>query len=198
MITSKRDYKYYLACDKAALGKEKLVFPRPFTDEIWKFERLMRKYEYINNCKTGIVWKAVKQLINIRYKKLSLKLGFSIAINTFGPGLSIGHYGTIIVNSHASIGKNCRILANVTVGATNGSTRCPKIGDNVFIGDGAKIIGDVEIADNIAIGANAVIVKSFLEPQITLGGGLAKKISSKGSAENVILATDMVDKKGND
>jgi serine O-acetyltransferase len=53
----------------------------------------------------------------------------------------------------------------------------------VYIAPGAKIYGAIEIADNIAIGANAVVNKSFLEPNITIAGVPARKISDKGSTE---------------
>ena len=99
----------------------------------------------------------------------------------FGPGLSIAHYGTIVVNSNAKIGKNCRIQEGVNIGAS-GNERAPQIGDNVFIGSGAKIIGDIVIADGIAIGAGAIVVKSFTDKNITIAGNPAKKISDHGSA----------------
>ena len=103
----------------------------------------------------------------------------------FGPGLSIAHYGTIVVNDAARVGKNCRIHEGVNIGATNGSLRAPQIGDNVFIGTGAKIIGDLTIADDVAIGANAVVVKSITEKGVTYGGIPAKKISANNSHSNL-------------
>ena len=56
-----------------------------------------------------------------------------------------------------------------------------KIGNNVYIAPGVKILPDAEIADNIRIGANAVVTKSFLEPGITIAGVPAVKISDKGN-----------------
>lgn len=106
----------------------------------------------------------------IRYRKLSLKLGFSIPINTFGPGLSIVHYGTIIVNSAARIGKNCRLHACVNIGASRGSKRAPRIGDNVYIGPSAVIFGDICIANNVTIGANATVNKDCREANAVLAG----------------------------
>ena len=103
----------------------------------------------------------------------------------FGPGLSIAHYGTIVVSTAARVGKNCRLHEGVNIGATNGSSRAPQIGDNVFIGTGAKIIGDITIADDVAIGANAVVVKSIQEQGITVGGVPAKKISVNNSHSNL-------------
>jgi serine O-acetyltransferase len=119
------------------------------------------------------------------FHKYSVKLGFSIPLNVFGPGLSIAHYGTIVVSDAAKVGKNCRIHEGVNIGATNGSFKAPEIGDNVFIGTGAKIIGDITIADDVAIGANAVVVKSILEKGVTYGGVPAKKISANNSHANL-------------
>ena len=123
----------------------------------------------------------------MKLHKNSVKLGFSIPINVFGPGLSIAHYGTIVVNSAARVGKNCRIQEGVNIGATNGQRSAPKIGDNVFIGTGAKIIGDVTVASDVAIGANAVVVKSITEQGTTWGGVPARKISDNSSRQNLAL-----------
>jgi serine O-acetyltransferase len=76
----------------------------------------------------------------------------------------------------------------VNIGSTNGS-KAPKLGNNVFIGTGAKIIGDITIADNVAIGANAVVVKSITEPGTTWGGIPAKKISDHDSRSNMPYIT---------
>lgn len=184
MITSKKEYKYYLNCDKIALGKD-YDRPKIIGDEIWQFERLMRKAEYYKNCSKNIFTKAYSKWLQFLYYKKRLKLGFSIPLNVFGPGLSIAHYGTIVVNGNARIGKNCRIQECTTIGATNGSTVAPVLGDNIFIGSGARIIGNIYIANNIAIGANAVVNKTFEEEGITIAGVPAKKISDKNSFLNL-------------
>lgn len=56
----------------------------------------------------------------------------------------------------------------------------PTIGDNVYICTGAKIVGDVAIADNVIVGANALVNKSILQPGVTVGGIPAKIISEHG------------------
>lgn len=61
------------------------------------------------------------------------------------------------------------IQTGVTIGTTNGSTIAPIIGDNVFLGDGCKILGSITIAKNVAIGANAVVIKSITEEGISWG-----------------------------
>ena len=56
------------------------------------------------------------------------------------------------------------------MGTTNGSNRAPVLGNNIFLGDGCKIIGDISIANDVNIGANAVVVKSITEPKTSWGG----------------------------
>ena len=185
MIKTRSDYIRYLKSDAIALGKTRKR-PQLFGDEIWKFERCLRKKEYYS---TFLGMKRVLFLVPLilnrfNFKRLSLKLGFSIPAGVFDEGLGIVHYGHIVVSDGAKIGKNCRIHEGVNIGATNGSEKAATIGDNVFISTGAKIIGEVTIADDVAIAANAVVVKSITEQGTTWGGIPAKKISDNDSHSN--------------
>lgn len=65
-----------------------------------------------------------------------------------------------IIHCDAVVGKNCTIFQNVTIGS-DGHGNVPVIGDNFFIGAGATLIGDIRIGDNVIIGANALVNKSF-------------------------------------
>ncbi|MHC1757646.1 MAG: serine O-acetyltransferase [Methanosarcina sp.] len=124
---------------------------------------------------------------------MSIHLGYSIPINVFGPGLCIAHRGTIVVNKDSRVGENCRIHACTNIGSGRDSILlAPKIGNGVYIGPGAKIFGNIEIADNIAIGANSVVNKSFYEKGISIAGVPAKKINNKGSDGLVVSATKIV------
>jgi serine O-acetyltransferase len=118
MILSKKDYKIFLDADRKALNKPKLsikiIVSEYFTrDFLWKFQRLLRKCEYLKNVKApnSFFFKLIYFYYKVKFKNLSLKLGFSIPENVFGPGLAILHYGTIVVNQRAKIGNNCRIHA---------------------------------------------------------------------------------------
>lgn len=182
MIQSKSDYKRYLEQDKKAMRLQSLSLSNKFLNFIspnliWKFEKLLRKVEYYKNCKNKGISKIYYYYLKYKFKKLSLKLGFSIPPNVFGPGLAIVHYGTIVINSNARIGENCRIHVCVNIGASGGSLKAPQIGNNVYIAPGAKIFGDIKIADNIAISANTVVNKSFDEDGILIAGNPAKKIT---------------------
>lgn len=194
MISSYSDLQYYLACDKASLGITRR-YPRFMSDDIWRFEILMRWREYLTNVSKGlfcsICFRIADAFLHYLYKRRSIKLGFSIPLNTFGPGLAIVHYGTIVVAENSVIGCNCRIHEGVTLGATNKSFMAPILGDNVFIGSGAKIIGNVHIASNTQIAANAVVIKD-IEQVGTWGGVPAKLISANDSSLNLIRGTELV------
>ena len=194
MIKSKEDYEFYLAADKLALAiKHKR--PRLFQDEIWRFERLLRKVEYLENCRNNPLYKIVCLQARVNLRKSSMKLHLGISRNVFGPGLSIAHGGPIIVHPKAVIGENCRIDRCVSIGSVHYPSPAPRIGDNVFIGPGAVIDGDIEIAEGIAIGANSYVNKSFKIPNITIAGCPARKISDKGSQNCWYRATEILRKE---
>jgi serine O-acetyltransferase len=191
MIKSKEDYNFYLAADKLALAI-KNNRPKLFQDYIWKFERLLRKTEYFENCKNDYVNKIFVLKTKFDLQRMSIKLGLAIPRNVFGPGLSIAHGGPIIVHPKAIIGENCRIDRCVSIGSVHYPAPAPKLGNNIFIGPGAVIDGDIELADGIAIGANSYVNKSFKEPDITIAGCPARKISDKGSKECWFKATEIL------
>ena len=182
MILSREDYLSYLEADRIALGRNKegfvgkvigLISP----DYIWSFQRLLRKLEYYKNVKNnGFVNKLTYLYLRLKYKKLSVKLSFTIPENVFGPGLAIVHYGTIVVNHNAKIGANCRIHVGTNIGASGGINKAPQIGDNVYLAPGVKILGDIKIPSNTAIGANSVVTKSFEEENMMIAGIPAKVI----------------------
>lgn len=181
MITSKNELKAYLLADKIALNRKRKK-PR-LNDYIWRYEILLRYCEYYNNVKNSGFSRIIGYYLKYKRSVLGAKLGFSIPVNTTGKGLCISHIGPIIINPYAKIGDNCRIHVGVNIGAdARLGKACPIIGNNVYIGPGAKIFGQVIIADNIAIGANAVVNKSFNDCGISIGGIPAKKISDLGTS----------------
>ena len=186
MIHSKKDYIEYLEADRIAIGLPSETLSSRFADlafgGVWSFQRLLRKIEYYQNSKKNFGKNPYYFYLLYRFRKSQMYTGFIIEPNCFEAGLSISHPGTIIVNPLARIGYNCRIHPCTSIGTKAGyRDKVPHIGNNVYIGPGAKIFGDITIADGIAIGANSVVNKSFLEPNITIAGVPARKISDKGS-----------------
>lgn len=190
MIRSKDDYLFYMKADKISSGIGRARPRLLIGDDLWKFQLLMRKCEYWNNCLKNIspAHALFYYTLQYRYHQMSVRLGFTIPLNVFGPGLSIAHYGQLVVNSAAEIGENCRIHPGANIGSHDETA--PKIGNNVYIGPGAKIFGDITIADGIAIGANSVVNRSFLEPNISIAGVPARKVSDTGSLPYIVRGTE--------
>jgi serine O-acetyltransferase len=201
MINSYDDYIYYLNADRIALGrtnKNQISFERRIKnflikDYVWTFQKLMRKLEYYKNCGTGLTNKIRVAFLSWQYHKLSIKLGFYIPVNTCGPGLSIAHVGTIIINKGAVIGSNCRIHCGVNIGTKAGySDKAPKIGNNVYIGPGAKIYGDISIANNVAIGANSVVNKSITVENVTVAGVPSRIVSENIDIFKILIPATLI------
>jgi serine O-acetyltransferase len=76
-----------------------------------------------------------------------------------GPGLRISHGTGLVIGGYARIGKGALLLHGVTIGSPHPGKveKMPVIGDNVFIGAGAKVIGDITIGDDVFIGVNAIV-----------------------------------------
>jgi serine O-acetyltransferase len=102
-----------------------------------------------------------------------------------GGGFFMPHANGIIIHIDAKIGCNCNIGQQVTVGVGGSEVMgTPVIGDRAFLGPGAKIFGPIQIGDDVAIGANAVVLKDV--PNHAVVAGIpAKIISEKGSGKLV-------------
>jgi serine O-acetyltransferase len=119
-----------------------------------------------------------------RHRRNTFKCGIQIARGTkIGPGLHLSHFGGIVVNRNVMIGRNCNLAHQVTLGATQRGSRVgtPVIGDNVYIGPGAMIVGSLTIGDGAAIGANAVVSRDVEDHGVAVGIP-ARVISRDGSA----------------
>jgi serine O-acetyltransferase len=90
---------------------------------------------------------------------------------TIGQGLFIDHGMGVVIGETSVIGKNVTLYQGVTLGGTGKEKgkRHPNIGDNVVVGTGAKILGNITIGDNSYIGANAVVLKD-VPPNSTVVG----------------------------
>ena len=117
-----------------------------------------------------------KSLFNFFYKiivrKLSFRYGFQIPVGTkIGPGFYIGHFGTLVVNKEAIIGSNCNIAHGVTIGRTNrGKLKgSPEIGNQVWIGTGAVIVGKIKIGNNVLIAPNSFVNMNVPDNSIVIG-----------------------------
>ena len=130
--------------------------------EIWKkcvhpnmhFIYLLRKaQQYKKTSPFGIFWRLILRHYQIKY-------GFQIYPETqIGEGFYLGHWGMLVINPKAVIGKNCNIAQGVTIGQSNRgkSEGVPTIGDEVWIGANAAIVGNITIGNNVLIAPNAYV-----------------------------------------
>lgn len=108
------------------------------------------------------------------YNKLVKRFNCYISLSSkIGMGIRFPHPSSIIIGKGVIIGSNCIIYQDVTIGAgkkgEGAKSKYPIIGDNVIIYAGAKILGDVILGDNVVIGANSVVTKSFPNNSILVG-----------------------------
>lgn len=120
--------------------------------------------------------------------KLKYKYGYDIPAETvIGKGFYIGHFGGVVISPKARIGSNCNISQGVTIGFSSRGPRkgYPIIGNNVYLGPGSKIIGKIRIGNNVAIGANAVVLADVPDNGVAVGIP-AKVVSLKGAGEYIL------------
>jgi serine O-acetyltransferase len=100
-----------------------------------------------------------------------------------GAGLLLPHFGGIYIGNGTVVGRNCDVYQGVTIGynvSTGQEGGYPTVGDRVFLGSGAKVFGPIQIGNDVAIGANAVINKPAPDHAVVLG--VPGKVNSyKGS-----------------
>jgi len=100
-----------------------------------------------------------------------------------GAGLYIPHFGTIVVNPTVTLGENVYLSHNITLGKVHSGKRqgAPKIGNDVFIGAGAVVIGNVHIGNNAFLCPNCVVIDDVPDNAV-VSGQPAKIISMKGAS----------------
>ena len=173
-ITSRRDYLEYLEADLKAhrLDRWRVYYRWKYPVLAW--QRWLRRAEYRTNCSRTWIGRLYAKLLRLHSRNRGMRLGFTIPINVFGPGLCLPHWGTIVVNDKARVGAHCRLHPGTCIGEAFGGA--PTIGDHAYIGPGAKIYGGIVLGDYVRIGANTVVGRSFPEGHITLLGAPARAL----------------------
>lgn len=178
MIRSKSDYIRFLKAEQATRGGVNffVLYIKTAFHPTRRFLLLLRTCEYLKNVKKGTVYRLIYLIAKYLRYRLSIRLNFSIPENVADEGLQLPHYGTIVINANARLGKYCRIHVCVNIGTSGGGKEAPQIGDFVYFGPGAKVYGGIQIADRIAIAANAAVSKSFLNSDTLIGGVPAREL----------------------
>lgn len=120
-------------------------------------------------------------------RRLKYKYGIDISYRTtIGKGLYIGHFGGIVIHGDAVIGENCNLSQGMTIGilARGNTSGVPKIGDRVFIGPGAVLLGGINVGNDVLIGTNAIVTFDVAEKSV-VASPLSTIISNKGSMDYI-------------
>ena len=179
-INSKEILKEYIYSDSSCIkwsdlslkDKMKRILCHDIQYNILLYLKFMRIEEYYEYSKKGFLTNIKLLIIKRKKNNLGNKLQLDMYSESFGKNLSVYH-GGIIVHPSSKLGFNCKLHGHNCIGNNGKAQAVPQIGNNVDIGIGACVIGDIVIGDNTIIGANAVVNKSF-EGQNTLIGIPAK------------------------
>lgn len=110
-------------------------------------------------------------IYHVLYKLVQILTGIELPCEVpIGRGFVIEHSGSIVVSGFARFGDNCRIRTGVVIGLSRVDDPCaPQFGNDVDIGTGAKILGNIRIGNHVLIGANAVVLKDVPDNSIAVG-----------------------------
>lgn len=152
------------------LSGPKDLFYFVFEPGIWAVI-LYRLARFLYLIKIPVIKIALRLISFFLFKIMEGLLGAAINPTAdIGPGLYVGHTGLIRVAPDAVVGKNLNIGPGVFIARKGmGIQGAPKIGDNVYIGVGAKVLGPITIGSNVKIGANTVVVKDVPDNATVIG-----------------------------
>lgn len=124
---------------------------------------------WIRGIRFGLVRKPLTACYFSLYKFMEILTGIRISVDSeIGPGLMIHNFGGIII--HGKLGRDCTIVQGVQI-VSRGDSKgrgWPTLGDEVYVGSGAKILGPVTIGDRVRIGANAVVMSDVPENAVVM------------------------------
>jgi serine O-acetyltransferase len=140
-------------------------------DPGFRFTYHLRKLAFYRHRRKslGIFGYVYNRLLVHHYR---LKYGFDISpMTTIGPGLYIGHFGGVVISPFATLGSNVNIAQGVTIGSTSAGPRlgAPTLGDRVWVGTNAVIVGKVTIGNDALIGPGAYVYFDVPDKAVVLG-----------------------------
>lgn len=133
-----------------------------------------------------------KPVVGAYYRLLlrhyQIKYGFQIYPETeIGEGLYLGHWGQLVINPKTKIGKNCNIAQGVTIAQANRGRNqgVPTIGNEVWIGPNAVIVGNIKIGNNVLIAPNAYVNTDVPDNSVVIGNPATFTPNSNATASYI-------------
>jgi serine O-acetyltransferase len=173
-IGCRGDYLRFLEMDLRAHNVDRWAPWLAIKHPELQYQRMLRLVEYASTME-GPFGKALWAVARVRLARYSLRTGISIPPGVFGPGLSIAHIGSIVVNDQARVGSWCRIHSATNIGTFAGGA--PTIGDFAYFAPGAVAFGKITIGDRVTIAANST-ARSDAPDDTTIVGVRVRNISS--------------------
>lgn len=176
------DYRRYFAA-----GAKNAVSVIAFTQGFWASTVFRISHWAITHCRVPGVRIIVKAVCIMAQKLIEIITGICIPSGcNIGPGLYVGHFGGIFVDSRSSLGSNCNIAQGVTIGeGGRGELHgVPTLGDRVHIGANAVILGKITIGNDAVIGPGAVVMNPVPACGVAMGNP-ARVVGDSGSFEFV-------------
>jgi serine O-acetyltransferase len=165
------DIKAVYRNDPAARNVEFLFYPG------WRAITVHRLIHLLWRLRIPLIPRILSE-VNRFLSGLEIHPGASI-----GKGFFVDHGMGVVIGETAEIGNNCVLFHNVTLGGTgkHQGKRHPTLGNNVFVGTGATLLGPITVGDNVKIGANSFVVMKDIPSNCTVVGTPAKIIIKNGS-----------------
>jgi serine O-acetyltransferase len=176
------DYRRY-----RATGEKSWVEVVFFAQGFWASSTYRLSHLIHTDIKIPVIRPIFRFFAKLNQKIIEIVTGISLPSRCqIGRGLYIGHFGSIIVHPDTIIGDNCNLSQGVTIGVlSRGKYKgVPTLGDRVFVGPNAIILGGVTIGNDAVIGAGAIVTQP-VPPLAVVAGNPAKAISYNGSFEYV-------------
>lgn len=164
-----------LSSDLKRYGVKKVNLRTLRTFHGYLYSSSIRKAKFYKNKNSFLYW-----YHRLKLEFMGFKYGFQIPYYTeIGYGFYIGHFGTIVINGSAILGNNINVSPGVTIGMTNRGMNkgVPTIGDDVWIGTNAVIVGKIKIGNNVMIAPNSFVNFNVPNNSIVIGnpGQIHKK-----------------------
>lgn len=137
--------------------------------------------------KPTVLRKLLSAVYKILFKLVQIVTGIELPCEVqLGHGFVIEHSGGIVISGYARFGNNCRIRNGVVIGlARIEEPGAPQLGDDVDVGAGAKLLGNIRIGNHVRIGANAVVIRDVPDHCTAVGVPAVIKPRKRGQANSV-------------
>lgn len=155
------------------------ALPRDFARNPWPLDRAtLVVFRFGQHVRTrGTLLRFAWWIVDLVYLRLLIGAELPPDVDA-GPGLRLPHAGRgVILHPSARLGEDVTLYHRVTLGNSGPADRAPVLGDRVYIGTGATIIGEVTIGDDAAVGAGAVVTRD-VQARTTVAGVPARPLSS--------------------